>query len=160
MSNSRAEEDVSAMTQKSKTLSEVISPLKPFVERTSVIRSPAKNIFSTCLKASFVSIFEFVDMVSREETGGAFFLMPALRRSTEDVIYFRFLSRRPAQAREKVIRDMQVLEIMRNLEDQDSFFSRFRPFQPVIKKQENRRLKLRKSKRIFIYFGGRMAFQG
>ena len=124
------------MTRKSKMLSEVISPLKPFVERTSVVRSPTKNVFSSCLKASFVSTFEFVDIASREETGSAFFLTPALRRLTEDIIYFRFLSRRPSKIREKFIRDMIALEIMRNLERQDSSFSRIRPFQPVIKKQE------------------------
>ena len=124
------------MPQKSKKLSEVISPLKPFVERTSVIRSPTKNIFSSCLKASFVSTFEFVDITSKEESGSAFFLTPALRRPTEDIIYFRFLSRHPHEIREKILRDMMALEVMRNLKHQDSFFSNFRPFQPVIKKQK------------------------
>ena len=124
------------MPQTSKMLSEVISPLKPFAERISVIRSPTMNIFSSCLKASFVSIFEFVDIASKEESGSAFFLTPALRRPTEDIIYFRFLSRHPHKIREKILRDMMELEVMRNLKHQDSFFSKFRPFQPVIKKQK------------------------
>lgn len=124
------------MMQKSKTLSEVISPLKPFVERTSIIRSPKKKLFSSCLKASFVSTFEFVDIASKEEISSSFFLTPALRRPTEDIIYFRFLSRHPHKVREKILMDMMALEVMRNLKRQDSFFSRFRPFQPVIKKQK------------------------
>ena len=124
------------MTQESRTLSEIISPLKFFVERTSIIRSPKKKIFSTCLRASFVSIFEFVDTISKEEISNAFFLTPALRRPTEDIIYFRFLSHHPYKIREKLLRDMMDLEVMRNLEHQYAFFSRFRPFQPVIKKQE------------------------
>ena len=137
------------MPQESKKLSEVISPLKPFVERTSVVRSPTKNIFSSCLKASFVSTFEFVDIASKEESGSAFFLTPALRRPTEDIIYFRFLSRYPHEIREKILRDMMALEVMRNLKRQDSFFSRFRPFQIVIKKQETDIDKIEDNVRLF-----------
>ena len=124
------------MAQESRTLSEIISPLRPFVERTSIIRSPKKRIFSTCLKASFVSTFEFVDIISKEEIDNYFFLTPALRRPTEDIIYFRFLSRHPDKIREKLLIDMMALEVTRKLEHQDSFFSRFRPFQPIIKKQK------------------------
>ena len=142
------------MTQESRTLSEIISPLKPFVERTSIIRSPKKKIFSTCLRASFVSIFEFVDIISKEEIGNAFFLTPALRRPTEDIIYFRFLSRHPDKIREKLLRDMMALEVMRNLEHQDAFFSRFRPFQPVIKKQKTDIDKIEDSIRSFWKMNG------
>lgn len=137
------------MTQNSRTLSEVISPLRPFVERTSVVRSPMENVFSSCLKASFVSAFEFVDIASKEEVGSAFFLTPALRRLTEDIIYFRYMSDRPEQARERVIRDMMELEVMRNLKHQDSFFSRFRPFQPVIGEQEVDIRKIEENIRLF-----------
>ena len=140
---------ISNMTQKSKTLSEVISPLKPFVERTAVMQSPTKNIFLSCLKASFVSTFEFVDMASKEEIGSAFFLTPALRRPTEDIIYFRFLSRHPRKVREKILMDMMALEVMRNLKHQDSFFSKFRPYQPVIKEQETDIDKIEESVRSF-----------
>ena len=125
------------MTQESRTLNEIISPLKPFVERTSIVRFPMKKIFSTCLKASFVNIFQFIDMASKEEIGNSFFLTPALRRATEEIIYFRYLSRHHDKIRENIIRDMMAREVLRNLEYQHSFFSRFRPFQPVIPRQNS-----------------------
>ena len=125
------------MKQESKTLNEIISPLKPFVERTSIVRFPKKKIFSTCLKASFVNIFEFIDMASKEEIDNSFFLTPSLRRATEEIIYFRFLSRHPDKIRERLIKDMMALEVLRNLEYQDVFFSRFRPFQSVIPRQNS-----------------------
>ena len=79
------------MTQESRTLNEIISPLKPFVERTSIVRFPMKKIFSTCLKASFVNIFEFIDMASKEEIGNSFSSHPHLdvlrKRSYISVIY-------------------------------------------------------------------------
>lgn len=125
------------MAQESKTLNEAISSLKPFIERTSVVRSPMDNLFLSCLKASFVSTFEFVDIALREETRSAPFLTPALRRSVEDIIYFHFLSQRPERMREKIIEDMVALEFANSLEHQDSFFRRFRPFQPTVKSKPN-----------------------
>ena len=81
-------------------------------------------------------------------------LTPALRRPTEDIIYFRFLSRHPDKIREKLLGDMMALEVMRNLEHQDAFFSRFRPFQPVIKKQKTDIDKIEDSIRSFWKMNG------
>ena len=119
--------------EKSKELSSKLDPLRSFVERTSVVRFPMRRLFSACLKASFISTFELVDFVSKQNADIAFFLPPALRRPTEDVIFLRFISKIPHEEREKFIRDMMNLGTARNLKWQRLFFEKFRPFQPILK---------------------------
>lgn len=117
------------MTEPSETLADKIEPLRPFVERTATVGFPSKNLFSSCLKSSLVKAFEFVDLASKQKPDSAFFLVPALRSITEDIIYFRFLRDCPHDSCERAIKNMRILEIYRKLKEQEIFFQTFRPFQ-------------------------------
>ena len=114
------------------TLADKLDPLRPFVKRTATVYFPLKNFFSTCLISSFVRTFEFVELAAKQEPERALFLMPALRGITEDIIYFRFLSRFPPQTRESVIGYIMGFALQEKLKWQDAFFRTFRPFQPVL----------------------------
>ncbi len=124
--------------EKSKELSSKLDPLRSFVERTAVVQFPMEELFSTCLKASFVSTFKLVDFVSKQNSDIAFFLPPALRRPIEDIIYFRFISKLDCEEeeREKIMGDMMALETAKNLGTQERFFGKFRPFQPILSKAD------------------------
>lgn len=113
-------------------LADKLDPLRPFVKRTATVHSPFNSLFSTCLVSSFVRTFEFVELASKREPERALFLLPALRGITEDIIYFRFLSRVPSETRERVMGDMMGLGLQEKLEWQNAFFETFRPFQLVL----------------------------
>ena len=113
-------------------LADKLDPLRPFVKRTATVDFPFNSHFSTCLVSSFVRTFEFVELASKREPERALFLLPALRGITEDIIYFRFLSRVPSEARERVMDDMMGLGLQEKLEWQNAFFETFRPFQLVL----------------------------
>ncbi len=120
------------MPELSETLPPRLDVLRPFVERTAVGDFSRSRLFSSCLKSSFVRTFEYVDSVSKESPDQAFFLIPALRGITEDIIYFVFLSDFAPETRERVIENMMHLEVHRSITDQYQFFRTFRPFQPVL----------------------------
>ena len=114
------------------TLTSKLDPLRPLAERTATGKVSQADLYSACLKSSFVRTFEFVDLVSKADSDSAFFLIPALRVITEDVIYFAFLDGIPLEAREQVIRNTMHLEVHQRITDQVQFFRTFRPFQPVL----------------------------
>lgn len=120
------------MKKSSKILATKLDPLRPIVKKNATLHSPMKKIFSSCLRASFVKSFEFVDLATKQKHDNAFFLTPTLRGITEDIIYFHFLSKIPNEIREQVIKNLQFYEICKCLKDQNSFFKTFRPFQPTI----------------------------
>ena len=120
------------MTESSETLADRIEPLRPFVGRIATVSFPSKSLFSSCITSSFVKTFEFVDLASKQKPESAFFLVPALRSITEDIIYFRFLRDHPHDSRELAIKNMRTLEIYRKLKEQEKFFQTFRPFQRIL----------------------------
>lgn len=120
------------MSNASNNLALKLNPLRPFAERIATVRSPTENLYSYFLSASFVRAFEFVDLASKQQSENAFFLVPALRGITEDIIYLHFLSRFDYEIRQQVLHNMIQLEAEQQLADQNSFFQRFRPFQPVL----------------------------
>ena len=120
------------VTKSSEALAAKLDPLRPLAERVATVRYPVKKLYSSCLRASFVKAFEFVDLVSKQEYDTAFFFAPVLRGITEDIIVLRFLSRFPHECREKVVKNLQFYLVHRNLERQKSFFQTFRSFQRVL----------------------------
>ena len=120
------------MTNASRDLTTKLDPLRPFVKRIATVRSPMQKLYSYFLRASFVRAFEFVDIASKQKSNSAFFLVPALRGITEEIIYLRFLSRFAHESREQVVYNMIQLEVEKGLKYQKSFFQTFRPFQPIL----------------------------
>ena len=120
------------VAKSSEALAAKLDPLRPLVERLATVRDPMKKVFLSCVRASFVKAFKFVDLASIEEHDHAFFFYPALRGITEDFIVLRFLSRFPHKCREQVVKNIQFSVVHRSLKRQESFFRTFRPFQHVI----------------------------
>ena len=120
------------MSNASRDLALKLNPLRPFAERIAIVRSPTEQLYSYFLSASFVRAFEFVDLASKQESENAFFLVPALRGITEDIIYLQFLSPFNHEIRQQVLYNMIQLEVEKQLVDQNSFFQKFRSFQPVL----------------------------
>ena len=114
-------------------LASKLDPLRPFVERTATVRYGTKRLFSSILKASFVRAFEFIDLASTQESRSAFFLVPALRSITEEIILLRFLSRFPHEVSHQTLDNMFNLMAAETLHNQEAFFETFRPFQPVLR---------------------------
>ena len=113
-------------------LADKLDLLRPFVKKTATVHSPFNSHFSTCLISAFVRAFEFVELASKQKPERALFLVPTLRGITEDIIYFRFLSRFPSRTRESVMGYMMGFGLQEKLEWQNTFFHTFRPFQPVL----------------------------
>lgn len=128
--------------QWSEVLATKLEPLRPFVKRISTLRLPVKRYYSSYLRASFVKSFEFVDFATKQQSDDAFFLAPALRGITEDVIYFRFLSRFPDKEREKVVHNLHLLRVHNQVKQQSTFFLKFRPFQLVVSKSHINKQKI------------------
>ena len=120
------------MSNTSKDLALKLNPLRPVAERIATVRSPTEQLYSYFLSASFVRAFEFVDLAAEQKSENAFFLIPALRGITEDIIYLHFLSRFDHDIRQQALQNMIQLEAEKQLAHQNSFFQRFRPFQPVV----------------------------
>ena len=120
------------MSDISNDIAQILSPLRLFVERIATVRSPTEKFYSCFLSASLVKAFDFVDLVSNQQSDEAYFLAPALRGITEDIIYLHFLSRFSHEIREQVLYNMIQLEVEKQLSVQNSFFKKFRPFQPIL----------------------------
>ena len=148
------------MTELSESLATKLDPLRPFVERTATIHRPTRRLYSSCLRASFVKSFEFVDFATKQQSDNAFFLAPTLRGITEDVILLRFLSRFPHQSRQEVVRNLMNFNVHRKLEEQTSFFSKFRPFQPVLPLSNISQAKFSDALRSFWQANGWPSFNG
>ena len=112
-------------------LPRMLDPLRPLAKRVASVSS-AENSFLNCLISSFVKAFEFADLASKQDTETAFFMVPTLRGITEDIIYFRFLLPFPDKIRGQVVIDMQLLELSKKSQQQNTFFKIFRPVQPVL----------------------------
>ena len=116
----------------SEALHSKLQKVQPLVDRASTVKFDPLRPYSTCLRYSFCRAFGFAELASRQEPDDAFFLVPALRAITEDIIFFRFLSRSSDEDREMVIQHLMSIDVDDKIEHQQSFFHTFRPFQRVL----------------------------
>ncbi len=89
--------------------------------------------YSVWLKFAFCRAFSFVKLASVQKPEAVFFLVPALRAITEDLILLRFLSKiGSVDDRETVARHLMTVDVGNKINYQIKFFQTFRPFQPSI----------------------------
>ena len=114
-------------------LKESLSKLNAFVERSSEVVFDPLHPYSVCMKFAFGRAFCFATLAAGHDAATAFFIVPALRAVTEDLILFRFLDKTGTpEERDMVIRNLNLVDVHEKLDHQSRFFSKFRPFQPVL----------------------------
>ena len=115
------------------TLEELFDLLRPLVERISNVDFDPLHLYSACLRFAICRAFEFFDLSLNLKFDGAFFLVPALRPITEDLILYRFISRYcSSEDRDSVISRLMLIDVHTRIKHQQRFFHSFRPFQPVL----------------------------
>lgn len=116
----------------SEQFGKTLTLLRPFVIKSATLKNPTKNSYSSCLRASFVKVFEFVDFAWKQQPEYAFSLTSTLRGIAEDLIFLRYLSMHKRKKREQVVFDLLYLSAIEGMENQHAFFKTFRPFQVVL----------------------------
>lgn len=116
----------------SEQFGETLTLLRPFVIKSATLKNPTKNSYSSCLRASFVKVFEFVDFAWKQQPEYAFSLTSTLRGIAEDLIFLRYLSMHKRKKREQVVFDLLYLSAIEGMDYQHAFFKTFRPFQVVM----------------------------
>ena len=115
------------------SLVESLAKLNAFVERSGEVVFDPLHPYSICVKFAFGRAFRFATLAAGQDPATAFFIVPALRAVTEDLILFRFLDKTGTpEERDMVIRNLNLVDVHEKLDHQGRFFSRFRPFQPVL----------------------------
>ena len=110
-----------------------LSRLNPLVERSNEVVFDPLRPYSACVKFAFGRAFGFATLAAGQDPATAFFIVPALRAVTEDLILFRFLHKTGSpEERDIVIRNLMVVDVLEKIDYQSCFFGRFRPFQPVL----------------------------
>lgn len=110
-----------------------LAKLNAFVERSGEVVFDPLRPYSVCVKFAFGRAFRFATLAAGQDPATAFFIVPALRAVTEDLILFRFLDKTGTpEERDMVIRNLNLADVHERLDHQSRFFSRFRPFQPVL----------------------------
>src|SRR5262245_4991208 len=91
------------------------------------------NVFNLCVRASLVKCFEFNLLVNkRNYPSDAFFWLPALRGTCEDLIVLNFLKSVPPKERARFAVLLMSHELKSKITSQAKFFSAIRPQQPVL----------------------------
>ena len=110
-----------------------LAKLNAFVERSGNVAFDPFHPYSVCMKFAFGRAFRYATLAAEQDPATAFFIVPALRAVTEDLILFRFLDKTGTpEERDKVIGNLNLVDVQEKLHHQTRFFSRFRPFQPVL----------------------------
>ena len=110
-----------------------LSELNTLVERSSQVEFDVLPLYSICLKFAFGRAFSLATLAAGQDPATAFFVVPALRAVTEDLILFRFLDNNGTQEeRDLVIRNLMLVDVCEKIHYQSRFFAKFRPFQPVL----------------------------
>lgn len=135
------------MTQSSEKLADILASLRPLYERNATVNYDPLRPYSTWLKFTFCRAFSFVELASVQKPESAFFLVPALRAITEDLILLRFLSKvGSVDDRETVAIHLMAIDVGNKINDQRQFFQTFRPFQPSLNEGEDLEGKISEAK--------------
>jgi Family of unknown function (DUF5677) len=91
------------------------------------------SFFSSCLRASLSKSYEFL-LFSHKDTEAEeyFFAVSTLRGIAEDLIVLKFISKLDHPKRERLLQCLQLIEIYERVTRQQTFFEKYRPFQPVL----------------------------
>ena len=116
----------------SSELTERLIALSSVAERNAHTNIKVDKLFVACLKASFVKAFEFACICTTINIDHTFFVVPALRSITEDLIYLRFFSTLAEGDREKLVEHLIAMQVNDKLASQRDFFGAIRPFQRVL----------------------------
>lgn len=114
------------------SLSVLIDEIRPYMKTISSVQFDKNKWFETALTSSLVRNFQFLDIVTSGQRVHSFYLVPALRGITEDIIYLQFLSRLDSSERNEFLEIKAMQGLSEKVKFQHKFFSTFRPFQPVI----------------------------
>ena len=115
------------------TLATKLAKLNDLIERNTKVVFDPLHLYSICVKFALGRAFSFAELTSRQDPAAAFFIVPALRAVTEDLILFRFLHKAGTpDERDTVIRNLMLIDVHEKIDYQTRFFSKFRPFQPVL----------------------------
>ena len=126
--------------------------LRPFTTKMAILRNPTKNLYLSCLRASFVKTFEFVDFAWKQQPEIALFFTSTLRGIAEDLIYLRYLSMHERVTREQVVLDMLHLSAIEGMDKQNRFYKTFRPFQMVMSGSFSNTTKREASERLNLFW--------
>ena len=107
--------------------------MNALVERNGEVVFDPLRPYSVCVHFAFCRAFGFATLAAGQDPATAFFIVPALRAVTEDLILFRFLDKAGTQEdRDMVIRNLMLVDVREKVDYQSRFFRQFRPFQPVL----------------------------
>jgi len=98
---------------------------------------PKPELFLSCLRASLMKCYEFLQFVYDDrEPESYFFSISNLRGIAEDLIVLGFISSLEHETCERLLFCLQQIEQVERVKKQQQFFEKYRLFQPVIKWKE------------------------
>ncbi len=119
-----------------KDFRKVLRSLRLEVQEVSAYSLAKDGFYKVALRGAFVKAFEFADLSWRikgkrgDET--PFFMASTLRGICEDVIALKFLRKLSRPERDETIKILMALQVRKAATEQSLFFSKARPFQPVL----------------------------
>jgi hypothetical protein len=119
----------------SEKIKELLHQSHEFIANISKINafSAEYSIFSSCVFSSLAKSYEFLVYSHADlHSDGLFFSASTLRGIAEDLITLKFISTLEYEKRDKVVLILQLIELKEKLKNQQAFFDKYRPFQPVL----------------------------
>ena len=138
------------MLTEPKDLDPTLAQLRPLIDRMRAFEVDDEfDCLLGCLKSAIAKAFQFAEIASEPAQENAFFVTPALRSITEDLLFLNFISRTPEAERKLVMLQIMELEVGEKSRYQEAFFRTFRPFQQRLPERRNDAETLKTSARAF-----------
>jgi hypothetical protein len=118
-----------------KDLSVLYIEMAPHIEKYTKIpiQELAENQYKSVLLAAFAKCYEFnVEINSLDDNKLSFYFTSFLRGICEDLISLAFLNKIKSKDRESIISNFMMYLLHSSIASQQTFFSKERPFQPVV----------------------------